>query len=145
MKDLNIQRLPRLGTVLLVDDDVATNFLHRRVLKKLNCADRVVEVHDGKDALTFLTTKDQSGHCPKPQMILLDINMPAMNGWEFLQAYEQLSVSQRAGIVIVMVTTSINPDDSKRARSLPTVDDFLNKPLTMEALSEVVTRHFQAA
>ncbi|PHI20095.1 response regulator [Lewinellaceae bacterium SD302] len=145
MTNSNKQRLPRLDTVLLVDDDAATNFLHRRVLKKLDCANRVIEVCDGTDALTYLTTKDQSGRYPQPQMILLDINMPAMNGWEFLQAYEQLPVSQRAGIVIVMVTTSTNPDDNRRARSFPIVNDFLSKPLTTEALSEIIGKHFQAA
>ena len=65
-----------------------------------------------------------------------------MNGWEFLEHYNDLPMAQKGGIVVVMLSTSLNPDDKAQADSLGYLDDFINKPLTVEMVQEILKRHF---
>ena len=69
--------------------------------------------------------------------------MPGINGWEFLEAYDELEEKQHGRIVIVMLTTSLNPDDEKKANSIPPINGFQNKPLTPESLQEILKEHFR--
>ena len=72
-----------------------------------------------------------------PELILLDINMPAINGWEFIEEYEEIIEELNLNTTIVMLTTSINPDDKIKALSYDSVKKFENKPLTVEKLKEI--------
>ncbi len=134
--------MKKLRCVLLVDDHDADNYIHRRLIRKAGIAERTEVALHGGAALEFLTTKGPDGTYPRPELILLDINMPRMNGWEFLQAYEALPEDQTAGVVVVMLTTSLNPDDADRAERIETIDRFLNKPLTRETLFELLEERF---
>ena len=131
----------KLNCILLIDDDDATNFIHKIVIKKTECAEKVVAVTDGQAALDFLTSTEDGKH-PQPDLIFLDINMPIMDGWEFLDNYEQLNSEQKAKIVIIMLTTSLNPDDRSKAEILPNVSSFMSKPLTEEMLAEILEEYF---
>lgn len=130
--------------VLLIDDDKPTNFLHTRTIRKSGRVEKVIAVHSAEEGLEYLTTKSGEGDYPKPEMIFLDINMPGMNGWEFLEAYEEVPQEERGGIVVVMLTTSLNPDDLDRAKSIPTVNDFQYKPLSVARIEELIEKHFVA-
>lgn len=123
---------PRLRTVLLIDDQEADNYLHRRTIERSGEAESIVVHESGQAALDYLDT-----HEP-PDLILLDLNMPGMTGWEFLDAH---GVSPS---VIVIVSTSSNPADHDRAQSHPAVADFCAKPLTAQALDEILDTHFVA-
>ncbi|MFM6984189.1 MAG: response regulator [Chitinophagaceae bacterium] len=131
----------KLETILLVDDDEATNFLNERIIRMSSFANNIVKANNGIQALEFLKLKINNKH-PQPEFILLDINMPAMNGWEFMEAYSQLDESQKAQIIIVMLSTSLNPDDEKRAREIKEINDFRSKPLTMKMFTELVQEFF---
>lgn len=126
--------------ILLIDDDVATNFLNTSVIEDLGCAKSVVSVRDGREGINYLT-KAVDGKYPQPDLIFLDVNMPVMNGWEFLEEYETLEAGQKAGLVIVMLTTSLNPEDKEKARAYNTLDDFVSKPLTTKKLTEILNLH----
>jgi CheY-like chemotaxis protein len=76
-----------------------------------------------------------------PPLILLDMNMPVMNGLAFLEAYTQLPAVQRQGTVVVMLTTSLHEKDQLVARRLP-IADFITKPLTREKVTDLLARHF---
>lgn len=127
--------------MLLVDDDSATNFINEIVIRETGLVRQVVKASTGMQALEFLKIKINSKH-PQPEIILLDINMPAMDGWEFMEAYRVLEEEQKAKIIVVMLTTSLNPDDEERARNIKEINDFRNKPLTAEIFIELVEKFF---
>lgn len=137
MKTIN----QKLENVLLVDDDEGTNFLNERIIRLSGYVNNIVKAHNGIQALEYLKLKINSKH-PQPEFILLDINMPAMNGWEFMETYSQLDEAQKAQIIIVMLSTSLNPDDEKRAREIKEINDFRSKPLTMKMFTDLVEEFF---
>lgn len=133
--------MPSLASVLLVDDDSTTNFLNKLLLTRMGVAQQVLVAENGEQALQLL-----SQHCAAPgpgcpQLILLDMNMPVLNGLGFLEAYAQLPPSQQAGSVIVMLTTSLHERDLARTQHLP-IADVLNKPLTREKVTALLHEHF---
>ena len=127
--------------IWLVDDDEPTNYLNAMVLEETGFEGRIVTIQRGEEALARLRANG-AGEVPPPDLLFLDLNMPGMDGWEFLEAYRQTEAFARARPVIVILTTSLNPDEEARARRLDDVDDFLQKPLTPEVLEEVLDRHF---
>ena len=136
-----------LNCILLIDDDEATNFIHTIIINKILINVQVPVAINGIVALEYLTkTGRYEGRddLPMPSIILLDINMPGMNGWEFLEEYKKLPGDQRAKMMVAMLTTSLNPDDRKRAKMYKgEVIEFLNKPLTIENLREIVDSYFE--
>jgi CheY-like chemotaxis protein len=131
----------KLHCVLLVDDDENCNYFHKRLLTKMDVVDEIAVASDGKEAIDFLTSHTNNGH-PQPAIIFLDINMPVMNGWEFLEHYENLRDDQKAQIVLVLLTTSLNPDDREKALNHQYIDDFENKYLTEDAVNKLLQLHF---
>ena len=123
-------------SVLLVDDSRATNFMHRELIREADFAERIDVALDGEEALDFLRSGSDSEFFP-PSVIFLDINMPKMDGFEFLEACKSLPEGQRGSLVIVMLTTSLDPGDRTRAMATGMVRDFHNKPLSREALEEM--------
>lgn len=131
----------KLNCVLLIDDDEPTNFLNKIVINQSGLAEKVVVTQGGKEALDYLNSTENDEH-PHPDLILLDINMPAMNGWEFLEEYKKLGPAQQGKIVVIMLTTSLNPDDWDMAQKIDEIKDFMNKPLSAESLEKVLSKHF---
>ena len=136
----------KLNCILLVDDDEPTNFINKIIIEQLACTERIEIAQTGKEALKYLTSSDFPGHSdgiyPAPDLIFLDINMPSMNGWEFLDLYKRLKKDQRGRIVIVMLTTSLSPNDIQRANEIPDVTGFEHKPLKKENVMAVLQKHF---
>ncbi|MEZ4775144.1 MAG: response regulator [Bacteroidia bacterium] len=130
-----------LNCVLLIDDDEDDNFIHKMVIEKAGVARQVLAVESGMEALAYLTTK-QNGAYPQPDLIFLDINMPGMNGWEFLEAYRKLELFQQGRVIVVMLTTSPDPSDKNKAENLTEIRKFLNKPLTAEMLMNILNEFF---
>lgn len=126
-----------LQRVVLVDDSEADNFLHRLSLEETGLVENIQIFLYAEDALVYLQRMEPGA----VNLILLDINMPRMNGFEFLEAYQDLGLDP-SSIVIIMLTTSTNPDDEERARRYHIVKDFLNKPLTAQGFRKLVAAHF---
>jgi len=127
----------QLNCILLIDDDEPTNFLNKLTLEQSGCARQIRIAQSGREALEYLQQTTT-----RPDLIFLDINMPAMDGWEFLERYRSLPAARKADIVLIMLTTSLNPDDEKRTRSIPEVAGFENKPLTQEQLDSLLRKYF---
>lgn len=129
----------KVNCILLIDDDVAVNFIHERVISKSGCCDKVIIARNGQEGIDFLTTK-VDGKYPQPDLIFLDINMPVMNGWEFLEAYSDLEKEQKGREIIVMLTTSLNPDDHDKAKQISHIDAFHPKPLNIDSLNSILEK-----
>lgn len=130
-----------LNTILLVDDSESINFIHSRIIKKAKCAQQCVAVTSGQDALDFLQSKENDQY-QKPNLILLDINMPSMDGWEFAKRHSQLPNDQQADVVLFMLTASLNRDDELKVEQLNYVDGVCIKPLTIAIMTALVERYF---
>jgi CheY-like chemotaxis protein len=131
----------KLNAVLLVDDDVINNFINARLIRKSELCDDLHIATNGKEAITYLISKlEKQESCP--ELILLDINMPVMDGFEFVEAFRKLNFVNQNKVVIVMLTTSSNPKDLEKVESLK-IGDYINKPLTEEKLKSVVLRNFK--
>lgn len=135
---------PKLNCVLVIDDDEPTNFFTRMILEESGCVNHIQVMQSGQEALDYLAKSEQAESdaslYPSPDLIFLDINMPAMDGWEFLAEYRKLSVKSK--IIVVMLTTSLFPEDKLKAEEMPEIFGFENKPLTLEKLNMVLGKYF---
>lgn len=129
----------KLNCILLVDDDPDDNFFHQRIINKMDITHAIAVAKNGIEALDYLRKENQV----IPELMFLDINMPKMNGWEFLEEYKTLDEKQKARITIMMLTTSANPDDVVKANSIEEVTGIRTKPLSVEMLTEILDEHFQ--
>jgi CheY-like chemotaxis protein len=131
----------KLRCIMLVDDNADDNFFHERIIKRSNAAEVVIVMQSADEALAFLSARSEHPDL-HPELIFLDINMPGMNGWEFLDEYSKLDEQCKSQVVIVMLTTSVNPDDESKAKALNMATDFKIKPLTKEMLQEIIELFF---
>jgi CheY-like chemotaxis protein len=134
----------KLNSVLLIDDDEPTNFYTQMIIEESGCADHVKVAQGGKEALDYLNSAHHHNGYPRPDLIFLDINMPAMDGWEFLDEYKKLKKESHGRVIVVMLTTSLNPDDKVKASSIPEISGFESKPLTEEKLKSILSQYFNA-
>lgn len=120
--------------LLMIDDDPADLFFHTIVVEDsgLPCV-----VQTELEAAAALESLNAAGAAP-PHLIFLDLNMPRMNGWEFLEEYERLPRETRAHALIAILSTSMNPADRSKALAHPCVADYFVKPLTEDRLREFV-------
>ncbi len=125
--------MKRLRKILLVDDDRITNLMHTRLIDRTGLAEEVEIETDGQAALEHLEHAQANGGV-LPDLILLDINMPRMDGFEFLEAYAALPAQMTEGRKILMLSTSTLDDDRRRAEADPNVTGFMAKPLSTERL-----------
>ncbi|MBS7788091.1 response regulator [Flavobacterium sp. CYK-55] len=136
---------PKLDCILLVDDDSATNFINEITIRKAGIKSHIQICNSAQKALDFLSCSGEFSHVsspPQPGMILLDINMPGMSGWDFLEHYENIPNNQKAKMIVVMLTTSMNPDDRKRSEGNENIKSFIPKPLAQDHLIQIIEENF---
>jgi CheY-like chemotaxis protein len=125
-------------TVLLVDDDNMTNFLHQRVLSKSAiCAD-VKVAKNGQEGIQKLVELNQVlASKDDTVVVFLDLNMPILDGWGFLQEYAKNKNNLKFNTKIFVLSSSINPDDKEKAEENAHVDQYIYKPLTTSSLQSL--------
>ncbi len=133
-----INKKYKLIDIWLIDDDWPTNYLHQRIINKSGLAKSVVTLESAETALALLSEKQDAGSS-YPDLILLDLNMPKVNGWEFLERFRQFN---NKDTLIYMLSTTINPDDREKANGIKEIAGFKNKPLTKALLDEIRNTHF---
>lgn len=118
-------------TCLLVDDNYIDNFITRRLLESSNFAKNIVVTESPSEAISML--EDGS---VKPSVIFLDIRMPQMNGFEFLDAYDKLNID-KTDIKVFLLSSSFDPTDIRRSSDNKYITQFIHKPLTHKILEEL--------
>jgi CheY-like chemotaxis protein len=127
----------RAISILLVDDDEINNFISIKLIKKALTTTEIVACLNGKFAIEQLIEMQRKGLDKLPDFILLDINMPVMNGWEFLDEYKRLSIDPLGKTKIFIISSSVFSNDINKARSYPLVKSFISKPLSVEKIKEM--------
>lgn len=121
---------------MLIDDDKINNFLNERLLKKVGAFEKINIFQDGEAALNFLQNElEQGNDCP--ELMFIDLNMPMINGIEFLETYHTFNFKNKEKVNLVGLTTSLRSSDIDKLKSL-NCKFILNKPLTKTSLSSLL-------
>lgn len=130
-----------IQTILCVDDDPIALMLYKKVIIKAEFANTILFAQNGEEALDlFKKIKNQeaiSEISQIPKIIFLDLNMPVMNGWDFLDHFSNEYYPFFQQVKVVILSSTIDPSDYLKAKAFPVVSHFLSKPLTVEMLQEL--------
>ena len=140
--------MKKLKNILLVDDDEITNYVNSDLIKELDIAENVSIVYNGKEALQYLERAHEDP-APEgfiiPDLIFLDINMPVMNGFQFLEDYYYMLGHRKLSTIVTMLTTSLIKDEVSHALSMEhIVKGSIEKPLTREIVMQIYHSHMQS-
>ncbi|MGI8635233.1 MAG: response regulator [Segetibacter sp.] len=131
-----------INKVLCIDDDQITLVLCDLVIKKAGFAKEVLTARNGKEGLAWFSAYFSKNNTAEkqepPKLILLDLNMPVMNGWDFLEDYLMKYSDRLPETKVVIISSTVNPEDFSRANRYELVIDFINKPLTTEGLEDLM-------
>lgn len=123
-----------LETILFIDDDLITLMLCKMVISKASFSNEIATAKNGENALKYFDKLKTTHSIHKPQLIFLDLNMPVMNGWEFLDSFNTDAYAEFHQTKIVILSSTIDPADLERSKKYPMVIEFLSKPITKEML-----------
>ncbi|RAU84014.1 response regulator [Pontibacter arcticus] len=133
----------QLNTILLIDDDDTTNYLNQRLLSRAVTDATIRVVKNGEEALQYLrSAASQTPDFPRPDLILVDIKMSVMDGFEFLEEYEKLENNLKDNIVLLMLTSSASFYDLEKLKQFPSVLKHYAKPLADADVREIVQKYF---
>lgn len=126
--------------VMLLDDSELDNFINEKVIEANHFSEKIYVNSSGKSALEFLANLNVTGEESKelyPEAIFIDINMPMMDGFQFIKSLQQINNDKVKECKLIILTSSIYPEDKERAKQISKDIVFLNKPLTNEMLNEI--------
>lgn len=126
--------MAQINNVILIDDDEMFNFINVKTMEKVTFAQKVKTFDNANSALEELRELSLSNPDEFPDIIFLDINMPVMNGWEFLDECAKFSESLLENCKVFMLTSSIDQNDMEKSKDYKIVNDFISKPLTAKRL-----------
>jgi CheY-like chemotaxis protein len=124
------------SAVLIVDDSATDAFIHARILERIKQVKPIHTASNGKEALELLTQYSLNVK-PLPQIIFLDLNMPIMDGFAFVEAFRKTPLNGKEKVKIVIVTSSSSQGDMQKAKELG-IQNFMIKPMTEEKFLEVI-------
>jgi len=122
--------------ILLIDDNTIDNYINKVIISKAKIAHLITTKNSGLEALAFLTSLHASGKS-FPEIIFLDLQMPEMDGFQFLDQYTKFSEEAKKNSTIYMLTSSNNPEDVKKAGDCLSIKNFFNKPLSSELVAQI--------
>ena len=120
--------------LLVIDDDEINIFIMKKIMEKTGHNAKMISKTNGKLAIEYLAELINND-LPLPNLILVDINMPVLNGWEFLEQYKTLNIMRN--IDMYMLSSSIYENDMEKAKIFKSVKGFISKPLSIEHLTEI--------
>lgn len=134
----------KLEKVICVDDDPIALLLSKLVLAKSDFTSQVITAANGEIAIQYLERPEviaENNNSVNPLVILLDLNMPVMDGWEFLEQFSKTLHTQHYKTAkVILLSSSIDPNDIERSKDFSMVSAFLPKPLTKEMLQTILEK-----
>ena len=130
---------------MLVDDDEPTNFLNKLIIREAGFVNCICVMSSAGTALRYFKKREDmpdKGKFIIPDIILLDINMPGINGWEFIEAFKMMDEDIRSKTKIIVLTSSMNPEDIDKSKSIREISAYMTKPLTESMINSIVKDHF---
>ncbi|WP_343488191.1 response regulator [Allomuricauda sp. d1] len=127
----------KIKTTWVIDDDEIYLFWTTKMIRELELSENILVYHDGQQAIEELKAINTAGE-KFPEVILLDINMPIMNGWDFLEEFVKIPHQNDTKVLVYVVSSSIAQEDLERAKQFDVVHNYILKPLTVEQLKEVM-------
>ena len=127
-------------TVMLIDDNEIDNLINQKMIEATGLASNIYTHTGARSAIEFLRNLEKIENLSDqvlPEVIFLDIDMPLMDGFQFLDEFGKLNTDTQSKCKVVILTSSINPQDLDKSKNYNTVKDYLNKPLTQDALEEL--------
>jgi len=128
-----------LNHIVLIEDNETTSFLNNRLLSRLRVARQVTSFSKAEEALQFLWEKETADAAP--DLVFVDLKMPGMSGFDFLERYSQLPAARQERTVVAVLTTSMHAADTARVAQYPNVE-YLTKPLTEEKMQRLLAKRF---
>lgn len=129
--------MKKIETFCIVDDDDIYQFTTSLLLKKTDLVNKIIVFSNGLKAMNFL--KDEMGNKENiPDVLFLDINMPVMDGWEFLEEYLLIKPMMPKTVVIYMVSSSVDEKDVLKAKSISALSGYMVKPISSQNIMEVI-------
>lgn len=122
----------RFRTIILIDDDSISNFITEKLVLREQLAHKVVTFLTAEGALSHLQELIVQEPAHFPEVILLDLNMPGMDGWEFIEEYKKLPATHTSNCRLYMLSSAVDSKDIVMAKNISEVEDFISKPLTKE-------------
>ncbi len=124
--------MKKFRQIIFIDDDAATNFYHQIIVEQSNMCEEFIFFNRPLEALDHFKNIEANADLNLPDVIFLDINMPLLNGWGFLEKFAELNFNKPP--FVLMLTTSLNPRDQERAESSPLIKGIIDKPLKEDNL-----------
>jgi CheY-like chemotaxis protein len=127
-----------LHKILCVDDDPITLMLYKMVIAKASFTEEIITAKNGQEAMDYYEKLKDNNETHCPELIFLDLNMPVMGGWEFLDNFTKKEYQEfNTKTKVIVLSSTIDPTDIEKSKTYPIVIDFLSKPITKEMLEDL--------
>jgi CheY-like chemotaxis protein len=133
---------PKLSALSIIDDDEIFHLIMKRTMAKVYPVQFIFDFFDGHEAIEYFKEKKEN-LIDLPQLILLDIQMPYMDGWQFMDAFIKIKFSNLYHPPVYIVTSSINEKDIQKAASYERINGYKIKPVTMKDFKEIISAWFE--
>ncbi|RKR15018.1 response regulator receiver domain-containing protein [Maribacter vaceletii] len=129
--------MKKINSVCIIDDDSIYVYIVKRLMDECNFCNSIIEFENGKEGIEGIINLNATKNLPN--IIFLDLSMPIMSGWEFLDSFAKATISNKEDIKIIVMSSSINPNEIEMIKAYPMVTDYIVKPITPSDLEKIAS------